>query len=141
MTDQQLLQLIYKNAEMGRDGLEKLIERTDDRSLRRTLARQFAEYQDVMNEAKDRLADFKEEPKGAPGMVKASQGMMTQMMTGVDASSTKMAEMVIEGSTQGVIKLTREMHDYEGVDNRARELAEKLLRTEQSNIERLRQFL
>ena len=71
LNDQELLQLVYKNAEMGRDGLDHLIERTEDRDFRRTLAEQFAEYQFVMDEARTRLDAFGQEPKGSSTMAVA----------------------------------------------------------------------
>ena len=141
MKDLELLQLMYKNAEMGRDGLDKLIERTDDRSLRREMANQYAQYQEILNETSERLGALGKRPEGSDMASKAMAGWMTRMQIMMDDSSSKMAEMLIEGSTQGVIKLTQELHEYEGEDEKTREIAHKLIDTEQANIEKLRHFL
>lgn len=141
MKDLELLQLMYKNAEIGRDGLDKLIERTDDRTFRRVMAQQYAEYQEVLNETEQKLQSLGEQPRGNSAMSKGMVGWMTRMEAAMDDSTTKMAEMLIEGSTKGVIKLTRELHDYEGEDEQTKKLADKLLKTEQTNIEQLRRFL
>ena len=95
LNDQELLQLVYKNAEMGRDGLDHLIERTEDRDFRRTLAEQFAEYQFVMDEARTRLDAFGQEPKGSSTMAKTAAQWMGDMKCNMDSSSTNLAEMVI----------------------------------------------
>ena len=41
------------------------------------------------------------------------------------------------GITKGLMKL----HDYEGNDRQVRSLAEKLLSTEQANVEQMKPFL
>jgi uncharacterized protein (DUF305 family) len=59
----------------------------------------------------------------------------------MDHSATKIAEMMIQGSTMGVTKSLRTIRDCQLQDERVRDLANKLLKTEQANIEEMKQFL
>ena len=65
-------------------------------------------------------------------------GRMESMM---DPTDSRLAEMVIKGSTMGITKLTKQLHDYQSEDQEVREFAENQIKREQSNIERMKPFL
>ena len=58
-----------------------------------------------------------------------------------DSSDSKIAEMTIKGNNMGITKGLKHLHDYEGNDRQVRSLAEKLLSTEQANVEQMKPFL
>ena len=66
---------------------------------------------------------------------------MSTMKAMTDRSSTNIAEMMIQGSTMGVTKSLRTIRDCDLRDGQVRDLADKLLYTEQSNIEEMKKFL
>ena len=68
-------------------------------------------------------------------------GMMIKMKTMGDKSPSHIAEMMIQGNTMGVTKSLRVIHDYSMEDERVSDLANKLLETEQNNIEQMKPFL
>mgnify|MGYP000485997180 CR=1 FL=1 len=51
------------------------------------------------------------------------------------------AEMVIQGNTMGATKSTRHLGDYAGGNREIRNLAERLLHTEEANAAQMKQFL
>lgn len=51
------------------------------------------------------------------------------------------AEMGIQDNTMGITKGTRHLNDYAGDDRRVRQLAEKLLRTEEANVAQMKPYL
>ena len=73
-------------------------------------------------------------------MVKASSEMMSAMKTMADHSTSKIAEMMIQGNTMGMTKSLKHLHDYHGKDERVRDLANKL-KTEEANIQQMKKFL
>lgn len=50
-------------------------------------------------------------------------------------------EMTIQGNNMGVSKTIEHLHDYDGDDEEVRQLVEKLLATEEANVEQLKPFL
>lgn len=74
-------------------------------------------------------------------MAKASSAAMSAMKLMADPSASKIAEMMIQGNTMGMTQSLRNLNDYPGKDERARDLASKLLRTEEANIEQMKKFL
>ena len=63
------------------------------------------------------------------------------MKTMRDHSTSKIAEMMIQGNTRGMTKSLQCLDQYSGEDKEVKALAEKLLRTEEANIEQMKPFL
>ena len=65
------------------------------------------------------------------------------MNTMIDASSSHLAEMVIEGSTMGITDTTKVINEYENDPEcrEAVELARKIVKFEQDNIEIMKKYL
>ena len=49
--------------------------------------------------------------------------------------------MVINGNNMGINKGLKHLHDYKGDDQQVRALTEKLIATEQANVEQMKPFL
>ena len=59
----------------------------------------------------------------------------------MDNSPSKIAEIIIQGSTMGITDMKKHMNEYQGVNYNVMELAEKHVETEQANIEEMKGFL
>ena len=137
----EMLESIYKNAEMGRDSIEYLTQHTDNPRFRDALSRQQVEYQTIMDDARSMLGDHGHAPEGVSGMAKGSAKMMVGAKTLIDPSVGNMAQMMIDGSTKGIVKLTSELNGYDHLDSNVHSLADRLLKTEQNNIDQMKTFL
>ncbi len=137
-----LLNNIYRNAEMGRDGLYYVLRKTDHIPMRRAVGTQLLEYQSIMDEAGNRLGRMGQYPHSNPPMAKMMVRMSAAGKMARDNSPAAMADMLIQGSSMGVTKITRQMHQCaDEPDNKSLELARRLQQTERNNIHKLQQYL
>lgn len=142
VNDQILLKCVSQTADMGRDSLTQLMSRTDDNQFRQILRTQRDEYDKFYREAAQMQSAHGEVPKEAMSMAKMSSRFMSIMKTVMTTETTsKIAEMVIQGSTMGVTEVTKNLNDYNGADHQLKNLAERLVKTEQSNIEQMKKYL
>lgn len=141
LNETQLLNHIYQTAEMGREGIQSVLKYTEEPRLVQALNSQLSEYQQLQNSAGAMLHARGEPPRGLGPMAKISSEAMSTVKAMADPSATKIAEMMIQGSTMGVTKSLRTIRDCELKDDSVRRLADKLLKTEQANIEEMKQFL
>lgn len=139
--NKSMLESIYKNAEMGRDSIEDLTARTSDAQFRDALSHQRNEYQSIMDHADKLLSKRGHSPESVGSMAKVGAKMMVDAKTLIDPTVSNMAGMMIDGSTRGIVKVTSELNGYNSLDGDVRDLAERLLQTEQNNIDQMRQFL
>ena len=62
--------------------------------------------------------------------------------TMADDSTSHIAKMLIQGSTMGAVQMTRRLHQLTGrADPALVELGQRLLRTEEQNIQEMKRFL
>ena len=63
------------------------------------------------------------------------------MNTLADKSSDHIAEMMIQGSIMGVIDMSRSLKRYSQAESSVKKLGEKLIETEENNIQQMKGFL
>ncbi len=96
------------------------------------------EYRNIADEA-ERMAGTDLGENGT--MAKFSAYMMIEMKTIADQSPSHIAQMMIQGSTMGVVQATKHLKEQAGADEEVRALTQRLIETEQDNIETMKSFL
>ena len=140
--DLEMLGVIYQNAEMGKDTITHLIEITDSVDFRKRLEAQLIEYQGIFDRADHAIQQQKKTVEGIGSFAKISSYMMINFKTLADKSPSHIAEMMIQGSTMGIVDMTKKIKELQSeVSPEVLKLAEKLLKTEQSNVEEMKKFL
>ena len=137
----ELLNFIHQNASMGQDTIEHLLNVVEDVSFRKVLQSFFAEYKKIYNGTDSMIHEYGGEVEEINKMAKISSYMMINMKTLTDKSSSHIAEMLINGSTMGIIQITRKLNEYRDAETNVRRFGEKLLAFEQDNVEACRKFL
>lgn len=140
--DVQMLNSVSTTADMGRDSLNHVIEKAVNPQLKSALQSQFTEYDSTYKAAEQLLKAKGQKPQKIGGSIKAYSHLVSNIKTlTADNATSKIAEMVIQGSTMGVTEMTKQLHDYNGNDKAICSLAEKHIQTEQANIEEMKKFL
>ena len=67
--------------------------------------------------------------------------LMIKMKLMMNSCTSRIAEMMIQGTTMGIVKTIRHLNDYQGDDGDARRLGERLLDTQEQNVERMKAYL
>ena len=134
----KLLQSIYKNAAMGKEALRCLIKRCQDANFRQVMAEQFAQYHEIQQEAEKLLKAVYLEPR-KPFSLALKKHINLNLY--IDRTSTHMAEMLMNGSLMGIVDIARDTREYSAASEEAKELARKLLDSEDNNLRKLEKFL
>ena len=141
LTEAELLQYIYQTTEMGRDGIQSVLPHAEDETFHQALEQQLTEYEKLYGATGKMLRERGQEPKGLNPMVKASSEMMSAMKTMADHSTSKIAEMMIQGNTKGMIKGLKTLHQFGQQDEQINTLSQKLLDCENANIRQMQGYL
>ena len=140
----ELLEYIYQTAEMGKTSLNTLLKALEgkDNKIKTIVEKQKEEYEEFYKESEKLLKKNKIKPK--------SKGMMTEMMSTMginmnvmkDNSDSKMAEMIMQGLTMGIVEMEKKIKDYENeVDKDIIKLAKKVLKFQEKSIEEIKEYL
>lgn len=137
----ELLNYIHQNAEMGRDTLEQLLGIAKDEEFKKILRSQLNEYKLIDDMTKEKLKVFDKEPKDIGAVTKARTYIAINVKTLTDKSPSHISEMLIQGSTMGIIDITKKMKEHKDADNEIVDLANNLLAFEQRNVDECKKYL
>ena len=141
MNDIELLQYVHETAEMGIEGLNSLDGQVRDDSLRRVLSQQGAEYRQIADQAERLLRSLGESPGTQafwPRCPQRSCPLSKRWQTPLHPTSRRWS---FRGNTMGATKKYPASGDYAGGNREIRNLAERLLHTEEANAAQMKQFL
>lgn len=136
-----LLNAIYQNAKMGEEAISMLLQATPGQPICADLHTQLKNYTDVATEAANQLIAHKAAPTDNPPMAKAGLWGSVKLNMLSDKSEGHIAEMMIQGSTMGIVDMTRELKEADQAEQAVSDLGQSLIQQEQDHIERMKAYL
>lgn len=136
----ELLAYLHNNAEMGKDNLLELNGIVKDAAVRNCIESQILEYKSVYDQTERKLQSLGLEPRG-DCFAKIMSKMMINAKTLLNKSNERAAEMIIQGSTMGIIDTVKKLKEYVDCDDDIKNIGYKLLYVEQKSIDEMKHFL
>ena len=139
--NEKILTQIIQATQMGQSGINTVMPKAVQPALRQALKVQRLEYQSIGARAKNLAKAKGYQFKDGSNMVRGMSAMTarTRLMGG-DADS-KIAGMMIQGNTRGMIQSLKQMHRAKHPDNEVAQLAQKMLETQINNIRQMEGFV
>ena len=138
--DSTLLNHIRQTTDMGVDGIDSVIQYADG-TFRQALEQQRTEYNKIHSSADQLLRKHGGRPEDVSAFAKWSSELSSGVKTMMDSSQSNIADMMIRGNTMGVTKGMQTMRECNVSDTAVTSLANKLIATEQANINQMKKFL
>ena len=139
--NEAMLQEIVQNTEMGKNTLDQLVPMAEDEQFKAELLRQRNIYRQLNQEAHAAIDACGGSAQGQSAMAKLNTRMGIGMKTLTDKSTRNLAEMLSEGSSQGVMDCIKSQKDYPDAAPGSKRLMQKLQDLEEENRLKLEQFL
>ena len=136
-----LLEAVVQNTEMGKNTLEQIVPMTDDVQFKAELLRERNIYRELNQEAHTAIEACGGTAQGQIAMAKLNTRMGIGMKTLTDKSTRNLAEMLSEGSSQGVMDCIKSQKDYPDAAPGSKRLMQKVQDFEEDNRIRLERFL
>ena len=136
-----LLEAVVQNTEMGKNTLEQIVPMTDDVQFKAELLRERNIYRELNQEAHTAIEACCGTAQGQSAMAKLNTRMGIGMKTLTDKSTRNLAEMLSEGSSQGVMDCIKSQKDYPDAAPGSKRLMQKVQDFEEDNRIRLERFL
>lgn len=137
----EILSSVLKTTQMGQVGIRSVLDISMRPGLRKALQSQLQEYDIIESEAHS-IASQRgwDLPELDPAKRFMADAMTRMKLTGGNSDS-KIAGMMIEGNTKGMIKGLKNLHQFPTQDNQIRTISQKLLDCETANIRQMQGFL
>lgn len=137
----ELLSSILKTTQMGQVGIRSVLDSAMRPTLRKALESQLQEYDTIETEAHCIASSRGWQVPELNPMVRNMADMMTRMRLTGGNTDSKIAGMMIQGNTRGMILSLKNMRRCNNPDSQVADLAQKLLDTEKNNIVSMQGFV
>ena len=140
-TNEEMLQFLHKSAKMSVDSTTKLLSKTDDKRLRQELISELDGYKRFEHESSSLIRSHGLTPQN-PGMgVKLMSDVGMAVNTMMDSSASHIAEIMINGSNMGVIKMSKHLNRNVDCPEKTRNLCSDMINYEKNRMEKLSSYL
>ena len=140
--DIQMLNSIRKATQMGVYGIQAVMNETGNSELRNELHKQMEEYERISEEGDRLLTEHGGQPKNIGPMAHYGSSLSAKMQVRMAKDrDAKVVELMMQGNTKGMIKSIHNNHIMSILDPKVSGLSNRLLQTEQSNIDTLKKYL
>ncbi len=135
MQKDEVLEKVHKNARTGLYTIPKIKETVTDKKFKRELAIQESAYQGLYTKA-ERINGRDALKIGPLGKLRSSA-----MIKLCGDNPSKQAQMLIMGSTMGMVDVTRALKNHPDVPQSSKDLANDFITLQERNVEMLRNYL
>lgn len=139
--NKEILSSVLKTTQMGQVGIRSVLDSSMRPALRKALESQLQEYDSIETEAHSIANQRGWELRELDPAVRFMADMMTRMKLNGRNTDSKIAGMMIQGNTRGMIKGLKNLHQFGGQDAQIHILSQKLLDCETANIRQMQPFL
>lgn len=141
MNSKEMLSSLLKTTQMGQVGIRSVLDTTMRPGLRKALESQLREYDTIETEAHELAAQRGWELSELDPAVRLMADMMTRTRLSWGNTDSKIAGMMIQGNTRGMITGLKNAHQFNKQDEQISLLSRKLLDCETANIRQMQGFL
>ena len=139
--NQEFLSALLKTIQTGQVEIRSVLDSPLGSGLRSTLESQLREYDSIETEAFTiALQRGWELPELDPGR-RFLKDRVTRLKLNGRGTDSRIADLLIQGNTKGMIQGLRNLHRFSGQDHQIRILSQKLLDCETAHIRQMQAFL
>lgn len=139
----EVLDELNKGACMGMDAINYVLEKVEDDNLKTELERQYREYSEISEEIERLYSEYnpkKDDPHKTNVINKAMTWSGIEMKTLMDNSTSKIAELLLQGTNMGIIE-GKKLLNNKDTDPKVRSVVEKYVAMQEKAVEKLKEFL
>ena len=141
LDNKELLNSVLKTAQMGRFGIETVMDKAISPGLKQELRSQKDQYDSIENSAHALAEKHGWQLVGLSGAVRCMSSMMGRASIMGGETDSKIAGMLISGNAKGLIKGMKYLNRSGSCDRQIVSLAQELVNREQINIQKAQPFL
>ncbi len=141
INNEELLVSVLHTTQMGQSGIRSVLPKAIAPALKQELKDQLTEYDAIEQKAQQIAQRRGWKLSELPHSIQAMSSAMARVRLMGGNVDSKIAGMLIQGNTRGMITGLKNLHRYRHDDAAVEELAQKLLNRESVNIQKTQPFL
>lgn len=132
---------LNKGAYMGYYSIGIILDKVKEKELVKELDDEYHKYEEILEEIKDMYPKYGHDSAEETSIVsKAMTWYGIEMKTLMDESTSKIAELLLQGTNMGIIE-GRKLLNNKRIDKEIHDLISKFVAMQEKSVENLKQFL
>lgn len=139
--DINALDELHKGACMGKDAIDFVLDKVEDKELIKELKKEYKDYQEIENKIDKIYSKYDDgNHHSTSAMNKAMTWSGIEMKTMMDKSTSKIAELLLQGVNMGIIE-GRKILNKKELDKEVHDIASEYVTMQEKSVENLKKFL
>ena len=126
---------------MGTDSLDEVIKHVKDNKLKEILSSSKEKHETLLNDTKELLEKYNDTGKEPSAMAKGMSWLKTNVQLAVNGTDKTVADLITDGCNMGIKSLRRYLNQYEAAEEKAKDIAKRLINIEEALVEDLKLYL
>ena len=136
-----VLDELNKGACMGKDAIHFILDKVEDERLLEELNNQYKKYNEISDKINNIYPKYNEgKPHETTSMNKAMTWSGIEMKTMTDHTTSKIAELLLQGTNMGIIE-GRRLLNHKNTNDEVHSLVQEYVDMQEHAVEKLKQFL
>ena len=132
---------VNKGVSMGKDATHFILDKTNDKKLKKELETQYKEYEKIAKQIEKLYAKYSDDNLYETNSVnKMLTWYGVEVKTLLDNSSSKIDELMLQGTNMGIIE-GRNLLNNKDLDKKVHEIIEEFVDMQETVVEHLKHFL
>ena len=137
-----ILDEVNKGATMGMDAISYISDKVADENFKQVLGTEYNKYSDISRRVHELYNNFsKKEPHETNTMNKMMTWYGIQMKTITDSSTSKLSELLMQGTNMGIIEGRRLINQNHNAADAVKSILNDFVAMQEDTIETLKKYL
>jgi hypothetical protein len=137
----KLLRECNAGIKMGVTSIDEVLPKVKNSGLRESLEKCRSAHGKLGDETHAMLARYGDEGKEPSAMAKGMSWMKTNVMLSLEQSDKTVADLITDGCNMGVKSLSRYLNQYEAAEEKAKDIAKRLIGLESHLVHDVQPYL
>ncbi len=126
---------------MGVTSIDDVLPHVKSEKMREILTSSQKEHEKLRSELETMLSDYHDDGKDPNPIAKGMSWMKTNVKLGLEDSDNTVADLMVSGCDMGVKSLSRYLNEYKAAEEKAKDIAKKLIKIEEQLSKDMRAYL
>ena len=137
-----ILDEVNKGATMGMDAISYVSEKVKDNDFKQVLDTEYNKYKDISNRVNNLYDNYSsKEPHETNAMNKMMTWYGIQMKTMTDDSTSKLSELLMQGTNMGIIEGRRLLNQNQNIEPDVKNILNDFVVMQEDSVETLKKYL
>ena len=137
----EALKEVCKGIKMGMDAIHYVSDKVQDDNLRNYLHHEYSMYNNILDKVNDAFSNYNTRPDNIDIGSKAMLWYGIQLNTISDKGASNISELLIKGTTSGIIEGKRILNQNTNLDTDVKNLLIDFVNFQEESVEKLKNFL